>query len=238
MRSPAALLIRTPVADHRCLRQEGEDPELRTGVTSVTLQDNWHDGGAAVGILTYMAILTQWRVGGVGPDEPDATWEFSLQRCTYQNAASFFAVYAFSLQVSPVLADKQLRLNANIAELNVRDCVTKFPGSTGDGVYYVITVTDALVERSRFERNGILGDTSGAGGGYVSPPPGGSIASTVAYVSTAWTENGAGRGPATYILPGNFVVLYRQCTFRCAPSRLMPSWLHNALIRPIARVTS
>ena len=120
----------------------------------------------------------------------------------------------------------------------MRDCVTNSPtGSPFDGLYYILTGTDTLVERSRFERNGIFSETSGSGPS-IWPFPGGETATTHQHVATEWLENAAGRGPATYILPGNFVVLYRQCLFRCAPSRLMPSWLHNALIRPIAHVTS
>ena len=82
---------------------------MRTGVASIALQDNLHDGGAAVDVLSYIAVNTQLRVGGMGPDEPDATWELTSQRCTYKNSASFYAVLAFSLQLSPPLADKQVK---------------------------------------------------------------------------------------------------------------------------------
>ena len=213
-----ALLMRTAFVDVTTVVSRQEGTELRTGVASVALQDNLLDGGAAVGILSYNTLLTQCRVGGMGPDEPDATWEFSLQRCTYENSAAFYIVAALSLQLAPPLPDKQLRLRAHVADLNMRDCVTISPtGSPFDGLYYIITGTETLVERSRFERNGIFSETSGSGPS-IWPFPGGETATTYQHVASEWRENAAGRGPATYVLPGNLVLLYRQCLFRYVSS--------------------
>ena len=123
-------------------------------------------------------------------------------------------------------------MNANVAELSIRDCATISAASAINGVYYVITVTDALVERSRFERNGILGDTSGAGGGYVSPPPGGSIASTVAYVSTAWIDNEAG-SESTSLYPQMLCLSLTEMSPCRGSCRLHPPWKLRGALSPM-----
>ena len=69
------------------------------------------------------------------------------------------------VSLTPKVSLFQLRLNANVAELNMRDCVAKYPGSAYDGAYYgMLGLREFLVERSRFEGNGNRVPTSAGSG--------------------------------------------------------------------------
>eukprot|EP01045_Picozoa_sp_COSAG04_P003494 COSAG04_NODE_143_length_23569_cov_6.195356_2_plen_749_part_00 len=154
-----------------------QGPELRTGVTSVTVTDAYYDGGfSSDGIFTY-AVPTEFWIVGTGAGEPGAMWNATWERAEWVDHGAFLTAQVIWVVIPP-LPDKQLEMNVNLLDISIEDSAITAGGVRGnlDGrTFEYIASTGAFVSKgSRVER--CSGNTpQGKGGATVKPPPAGAL---------------------------------------------------------------
>eukprot|EP01045_Picozoa_sp_COSAG04_P051978 COSAG04_NODE_21905_length_365_cov_0.503759_1_plen_58_part_10 len=57
----------------------------------MTTTNSYFEGGFnSAGVFAYGAAATQHCINGVGPDEPDATWDTTFRGCDYVDFAAWY----------------------------------------------------------------------------------------------------------------------------------------------------
>eukprot|EP01045_Picozoa_sp_COSAG04_P010947 COSAG04_NODE_689_length_11142_cov_6.664041_6_plen_280_part_00 len=201
--------------NHTCILQEG--PEVRAGAVALTLSGNHYDGGfSSFGLITFASVL-QFRVDGDGPDEPDARFQATIERCEWLDHAGIYHAGSGAF-VYPPLPNKQLRLDVEWVDTTIDQIVHVATGGEWDSTYAFFFGTSATgtFERCRFQRSGNFNPAANSDGGFtLVPPPGGVIGPTIEFAGVEWAGNAAGAGPAVHVFYGNFHLLFRQCLFQC-----------------------
>ena len=166
-----------------------------------------YDGGFSTeGLIGGVLILTWFGVDGSSLREPDATWSVTMNNVTYQDHAMIvdpslsIAVFPFDDGVP------RIRLDMHVSDLVMRDNIAVVSASYWDSIYAACMPNfgEVVWEQVRFERNGCFADTAaGMGGvmqyGTLKPYAPNDPPATVAYISTEWNGNAAGKGAALYI---------------------------------------
>ena len=132
---------------------------------------------------------------GASPDEPDATWNVTLDRVSYSDMATVlapmpvFAIYYPNpgetspaamflkrrllfdmLTYHSLRTEKVFELNLEVSDLVIQDCIGTYAGTAYDSMYgpaYLTNQGVAQYSRSRWERNGCFADGVAGNGGTI-----------------------------------------------------------------------
>ena len=175
---------------------------MRSGVSSFTAANTHHDGGFSSAGVFSICGASYLRVDGDGPQEPNARWEWNYQGCTWTDHAGWWAPIPVIAEVTPALPETQILVNVNFVESQITDSVGLDPGGSRlDSASAVFTLAQGscLIERGRFERNGIFDSGAvGDGGVAVITPAGGSTVPIWEFTDVEFHTNAAGQGAGIY----------------------------------------
>lgn len=189
----------------------GLGPDRRVGLASLVHKGTVYDGGwLSEGLVASLLIINSFMVNGIGPDDPDATWNVTLTGVTVRDHATILAPM-IELVVYPFAPEKMFRLNVHVSDLAMSDAVALMSHSY-DGIYSLLGANQGVTsfERSRFESNGCFNVDAKGLGGLHHTSKGNLVAS---YANSEWVGNAAGNGAAMYTLFSSAIHV-DQCLFR------------------------
>ena len=143
----------------------GLDPQRLSGVTSLEFTSCHYDGGYEAEGLASIISSMHFPLS-LDHDDPDATINVTYDRTTFVDHGAVLFGTALTIQNWPTQSDQLRQVNVHMKDFTMESTHTTAPGDRTDGNYvWAAGLTSMLIERSRFENNGIFDDRSGGVGG-------------------------------------------------------------------------
>ena len=161
--------------------------ERRIGFSSVRFTSCHFDGGSeAEGLVTSMhpSIVFTYDEN----DDPHAIINATFDRTTYVDHETTVFGIAMAVQAWPAQADHLRQLNARLTDFEMHGTHNRMPGSGFDASYVMVAgAVKIVVERSRFDHNGIFESESGGTGGFRLEWPDSVVQPhTASFIGTEW----------------------------------------------------
>ena len=191
--------------------------QRRSGFGSVVYRSSHFDGGyETYGVTSLIPTTVAWLDD---TDDPDATLNVTHDRTTAVNHGAVWFGIVIQTGIWPIPSNFHFTYNTHFVELEMKNNEALDQGDMQDGAYLnVLGATgNALVEHSRFERNGNFDSAAQGAGGTTfwlsdSPPP--EHWPSGRFVGSEWVANSAGFGPAVALVSGLGDVTFEQCIMR------------------------
>eukprot|EP01045_Picozoa_sp_COSAG04_P003609 COSAG04_NODE_148_length_22826_cov_11.360026_4_plen_2104_part_00 len=196
--------------------EEYPGPERRAGVLTTLHTDEHHDGGFRSEGLVNNVMYASGCLTSVAAEEPNRRWEIVYDRTAWvDHGASYWPPALLILDKFPPLALPQT-MSVRMVETSISGNRGLSPGIKDASIFLHITdIDEGVLERCRFEDNGIDDSTStGAGGLHLHSAQSALPTPTFRVIDSEFVGNTAGSGPAFALYAGLSDVAFQRCLFQ------------------------